>query len=64
MELLSEFDPFLADYLKKIGNPGKGNISYLSANICNEFIEVMGKQVLKKIINEVKLIYILFFLLI
>lgn len=54
VELLSEFDPFLADHLKKFGNPGKGNISYLSANICNEFIEVMGKQVLKKIINEVK----------
>lgn len=54
VELLSEFDPFLADHLNKFGNPGKGNISYLSANICNEFIEVMGKQVLKKIINEVK----------
>lgn len=49
VELLSEFDPFLADHLKKFGNPGKGNISYLSANICNEFIEVMGKQVLKKL---------------
>lgn len=55
VELLSEFDPFLADHLKKMGNPGKGNISYLSANICNEFIDVMGKQVLKKIINEVQL---------
>lgn len=55
VELLSEFDPFIADHLKKFGNPGKGNISYLSANICNEFIDVMGKQVLKKIINEVKL---------
>lgn len=49
VELLSEFDPFLADHLKKFGNPGKGNISYLSANICNEFIDVMGKQVLKKL---------------
>lgn len=55
VELLSEFDPFLADHLKKYGNPGKGNTSYLSANICNEFIDVMGKQVLNKIINEVKL---------
>ncbi|KAF2879298.1 hypothetical protein ILUMI_26873 [Ignelater luminosus] len=39
-----EFDQFLADHLKKFGNPGEGNISYLSANICNEFIDVMGKQ--------------------
>lgn len=55
MELLSEFDPFLADHLKKFGNPGKGHISYLSANICNEFIDLMGKQVLLKIVTEVKL---------
>lgn len=55
VELLAEFDPFLADHLKKFGNPGKGNISYLSANICNEFIDLMAKQVQKTIINEVKL---------
>lgn len=55
MDLLGEFDPFLADHLKKFGNPGKGHISYLSANICNEFIDLMGKQVLFKIITEVKL---------
>lgn len=55
VELLSEFDPLLANHLKTFGNPGKGNISYLSANICNEFINVMGKQVLKEIVNEVKL---------
>ncbi|XP_050064849.1 uncharacterized protein LOC126553777 [Aphis gossypii] len=49
VELLSEFDPLLANYLKIFRNPGKGNISYLSANTCNEFINVMGKQVLKEI---------------
>lgn len=47
MELFSEFDPLLANHLKTFGNPGKGNISYLSGNICNEFINVMVKQVLK-----------------
>lgn len=51
VELLSEFDPLLANHLKTFGNPGKGNISYLSVNICNEFINVMGKQVLKEIVN-------------
>lgn len=55
VELLIEFDPLLANHLNKFGNPRKGNISYLSANICNEFINVMGKQVLKEIVNEVKL---------
>ncbi|XP_046737114.1 zinc finger MYM-type protein 1-like [Diprion similis] len=54
MELLSEFDPFLADHIKKYGNLGKGNTSYLSANICNEFIDIMGKKVLMTIVSELK----------
>ena len=33
LELLSEFDSFLEEHLKMYGNPGKGNPSYLSANI-------------------------------
>lgn len=52
---MSEFDPFLADHLKKFENLEKGNVSYLSANIYFEFIDVMGKQALKNIVNEVKL---------
>ena len=39
IELLSKFDPFLAEYLRRHGNPGKGNVSYLSSTICDEFIE-------------------------
>jgi len=54
LELLSQFDPFIAEHLKKFGNPGKGHTSYLSANICNDFINVMGKKVLNQIISEVK----------
>ncbi|XP_048512595.1 zinc finger MYM-type protein 1-like [Athalia rosae] len=42
------------DHTKKYGNRGKGNTSYLSANICNEFISIMGKQVLMKIVDELK----------
>ena len=54
LELLSEFDPFLEEHLKLYGNCGKGNPSYLSANICEEFIELMGQQVLCTILEEVK----------
>lgn len=52
--LLSEFDLFLTDHVKKYRNPKKGNTSYLSANICNEFIGIMEKQVLMKIVGELK----------
>lgn len=54
LELLSEFDLFLEEHLKMYGNPGKGNTSYLSANICEEFIDLMGQQVLGTILEEVK----------
>lgn len=54
LELISEFDPFLADHMQNCGNRGKGSTSYLSANICNEFINIMGQQVLTTIVNELK----------
>ena len=54
LELLSEFDPFLEEHLKQYGNHGKGNPSCLSANICEEFIELMRQQVLCTILEEVK----------
>lgn len=54
LELISEFDPFLADHIQNCGNRGKGSVSYLSANICNEFINLMGQRVLKTIVNELK----------
>jgi len=54
LELISEFDPFLADHIQNYGNRGKGSTSYLSANICNEFINIIGKKVLTTIISEIK----------
>lgn len=54
LELLSQFDPFLHEHMKKHGNSGKGNTSYLSANICEEFICLMGNKVLVEIISELK----------
>ncbi|XP_065650374.1 zinc finger MYM-type protein 1-like [Hydra vulgaris] len=40
--------------MKKHGNSGKGNTSYLSANICEESICLMGNKVLSEIISELK----------
>lgn len=54
LELISLFDPFLSEHLKKYGNAGKGRVSYLSSTICNELIIIMGKKVVSKIIEELK----------
>lgn len=54
LELLSQFDPFIFEHLQRYGNPGKGHTSYLSANICNEFIDIMGKRVLNEILAELR----------
>ena len=54
LELLSQFDPFLHEHIQKHGNFGKGNASYLSANICEEFICLMGNKALFEIISESK----------
>ncbi|KAL4127199.1 hypothetical protein QTP88_011396 [Uroleucon formosanum] len=54
LELLADFDPFLANHITTRGNPGKGNTSYLSSTICDEFINLMAKHVTNKIVNEIK----------
>lgn len=54
LELIAEFDPFLSEHIKLYGNKGKGSTSYLSLTICNEFIQIMSGELLKKIIIEVK----------
>nr|CAH7746205.1 unnamed protein product [Callosobruchus chinensis] len=54
LEVLAEFDPFLSEHIRKYGNPGKGHISYLSSTICDEFIELLGKQVTNYILEEAK----------
>ena len=53
LEILSKFDPFLAEHIEKYGNRGKGNPSYLSANVCEELVAVMGEKVLLAILKEV-----------
>jgi len=44
LELLSKFDPFFAEHIEKYGNRGKGSPLYLSANICEQLIGLMGKS--------------------
>ena len=57
IELLAQFDPFIADHVSRFCIPGtgRGNVSYLSSTICNEIIELMGKKVLSNIISDVKI---------
>ena len=54
LELLSQFDPFLADHIARYGNAGKGTPSYLYKTTCNEIIHLMSQKVRSAIVNEVK----------
>ncbi|KAE9536152.1 hypothetical protein AGLY_007375 [Aphis glycines] len=53
LELIAKFDPFLSGHISKYGNKGKGNVSYLSSIICDEFLSLMNNLVLKKIVIEI-----------
>lgn len=54
LELLAEFNPFLARHIERFGNQGSGSTSHLSKTICDEFILLMGDKVLKQIRDEIK----------
>lgn len=54
LELIAEFDSFLATHLSKYGNPGKGKTSYISYQTYEQFICIMAEEVLKTIIQEIK----------
>ncbi|GFY54019.1 zinc finger MYM-type protein 1 [Trichonephila inaurata madagascariensis] len=54
LELISEFDLFLSQHLTKCGNKGKGSASYLSSDICSEFIRHEEQK--QEILKEIKLI--------
>ena len=54
IELLSQFDPFLASHISRCGNAGRGSVSYMSSSTCNEFIQLIAKEVLSSIISQVK----------
>ncbi|KAB0803204.1 hypothetical protein PPYR_00174 [Photinus pyralis] len=54
LEYLSEFDPFLANHLKRYGNPGSGHVNYISPSTCNEFIALLADAVKKFIVSELQ----------
>ena len=54
LELIAEFDPFLAKHIEIYGNKGKRNRSYLSFQTCEEFISIMAERAVKYNVHEVK----------
>ena len=55
IELVSEFNPLLNNHLDTYGNNGPGHTSYVSAKICEDLIEVMGKSIFESIKSELKI---------
>ncbi|KAG6927675.1 zinc finger MYM-type containing 1, partial [Chelydra serpentina] len=53
LELVAQFDPFLAGHISKYGNAGKGSPSYLSKTICDELIGLMSDKVRSAIVDEI-----------
>ena len=54
LELLSQFDPLLAEHIRRYGNKGRGQVSYLSSTICEELIKLLSDRVKAKIIAVTK----------
>lgn len=54
LELLSEFDPFLAKHIEARGYRGRGYQHYLSSTICDELILLMGDRVLASILSDLR----------
>lgn len=49
MEFLCKFDPFLADHVARFGYKGKGEPSYLSFTMVDEFVLLLSDSVKTKI---------------
>ena len=54
LELIAEFDPFLASHIKQYGKCGKGNTSYLSKTICEELVKLMSSKVRASILEDIQ----------
>ncbi|XP_018398452.1 PREDICTED: zinc finger MYM-type protein 1-like [Cyphomyrmex costatus] len=54
IELLSKYDPFLEEHIKKYGNCGSGHVNYLSSTIYEELIEEIAKLVFSEILIRLK----------
>ncbi|XP_068235590.1 uncharacterized protein [Palaemon carinicauda] len=54
LELIAQYDDFLAQHIKTEVNRGKGHTKYLSSTILEEVISIMGEHLLREIISRVK----------
>ena len=54
VEFLSKYEPILKEHFLRIKMSDKITVSYLSPQIQNEFITVLGENVKKKIVDQVK----------
>lgn len=54
LELVAQFDPFLASHIARYGNKGKGNPTYLSKTTCDELIDLMSDKVREVIVGEIQ----------
>ena len=54
LEIVASFDATLEKHIDLYANKQKGSTSYLSSTICDEIIELMGNEVLKLIVAEIK----------
>lgn len=55
LELVSEFDPFLAQHIEKHGNKRSGHANYLSSTICDEIIDLMADKVFAVITSRIRI---------
>ncbi|KAF0702262.1 zinc finger MYM-type protein 1-like, partial [Aphis craccivora] len=53
LELIAEFDPFLAKHILNHGNHGKGHTNYLSHFTHEQFIKLMAVKVQNKVVEEI-----------
>ncbi|KAK6186835.1 hypothetical protein SNE40_006103 [Patella caerulea] len=54
LEVLSQYDSFLAQHIQKHANKGTGHTSYLSSTICEELIALLGQKVTEDIVSRLQ----------
>ena len=54
LEVISKFDPFLAEHISKYGQRGRGIVSYLSSTTCEDLIQQMGEKLKATIAAEIR----------
>ena len=54
VELLAEFDPFLAEHLRKFDNAGRGVVNYLSSKTYEEVVRIKAQKCRETICNNLR----------